>query len=84
MSRRMPRTSLVREGLDESPPRQYFVHEEEISRAGVTVRLSFQRTRWYGGRVFTWLGTRKQTGRGGGSSGLAFDQVLPVERAGSQ
>jgi hypothetical protein len=79
-----PRTSLVREGLDEAPPRQYFVHEEEISRAGVTVRLSFQRTRWYDGRVFTWLGTRKQTGRGGGSSGLAFDQVLPVRRAGSQ
>jgi hypothetical protein len=79
-----PRTSLVREGLDAALPRQYFVHEEEISRAGVTVRLSFQRTRWYDGRVLTWLGTRKQTGRGGGSSGLAFDQVLPVKSAGSQ
>jgi hypothetical protein len=79
-----PRTSLVREGLDATPPQQYFVHEEEVSRAGVTVRSSFQRTRWYGGRVYTWLGTRKQTGRGGGSSGLAFDQVLPVQRAGSQ
>lgn len=78
-----PRTSLVREGLDVTPPRQYFVHEEEVTRAGVTVRLSYQRTRWYDGRVFTWLGTRKQTGRGGGSSGLAFDQVLPVTRPGS-
>jgi hypothetical protein len=79
-----PQTSLVREGLDDTPPRQYFVHEEEISRAGVTVRVSFQRTRWYDGRVFTWLGTRKQTGRGGGSTGLAFDQVLPVQTAGSR
>jgi hypothetical protein len=77
-----PRTSLVREGLDATPPRQYFVHEEEITRAGVTVRVGFQRARWYDGRVFTWLGTRKQTGRGGGSSGLAFDQVLPVKPAG--
>jgi hypothetical protein len=34
------------------------VHEEEISRAGVTARLSFQRTRWYDGRVLTWLGIR--------------------------
>lgn len=73
-----PRTSLVREGLDDMPPRQYFVHEEEITRAGLAVRVSFQRTRWYDGRVFTWVGIRKQTGRGGGSSGLAFDQVLPV------
>ena len=79
-----PRTSLVREGLDDTPARQYFVHEEEISRAGATVRLSYQRTRWYDGRVFTWLGTRKQTGRGGGSSGLAFDQVLPVKQADSR
>ena len=34
-----PRTSLLREGLDATPPRQYFVHEEEVSRAGVAVRL---------------------------------------------
>lgn len=78
-----PRTALLREGLDATPPRQYFVHEEEVSRAGVAVRLSFQRTRWYDGRVLTWLGIRKQTGRGGGSSGLAFDQVLPTKPSGS-
>jgi hypothetical protein len=76
-----PRTSLLRQGLDETPPQTYFLHEEEISRAGVMVRLAFQRTRWHDGRVFTWLGIRKQTGRGGGSSGLAFDQVLPVKQA---
>ena len=77
-----PRTSLVREGLDETPPRPYFVHEEEVSRAGAAVRLSYQRTRWYDGRVITWVGIHKQTGRGGGASGLAFDQVLPVKRSG--
>jgi hypothetical protein len=31
--------------------------------------------------VNTWIGIRKQTERGQGSSGLAFDQVLPVRRA---
>jgi hypothetical protein len=76
-----PKTSLLREGLDATPPRPYFVHEEEVSRAGVAVRLSYQRTRWYDGRVLTWLGIRKQTGRGGGSSGLAFDQVVAVKPA---
>jgi hypothetical protein len=79
-----PRTSLMREGLDATPPQQFFVHEEEVGRAGVAVRLSFQRTRWYDGRVLTWLGIRKQTGRGGGSSGLAFDQVVPVKQTGPE
>ena len=73
------RTTLLREGLDESPKLPYFIHEEEIPRAGIQVHKSFQRTRWYDGRVFTWLGIRKQVGRGEGSSGLAFDQIIPVE-----
>lgn len=35
-----------------------------------------QRTRWPDGRVIVWLGARKQTGRGEGSSGLAFDRLV--------
>ena len=80
-----PRTALLREGLDPLPgndKKPYFVAEEEVPRAGVRVAQSFQRTRWLDGRVFTWLGVRKQTGRGEGSSGLAFDQVLPVKSGG--
>ncbi len=68
-----PRTNLVREGLDQRRP--YFVNEEEVPRAGALVDQSFQRTRWYNGKVFTWIGVRKQTGRGEGSSGLAFDLI---------
>ncbi|MCC6397444.1 MAG: hypothetical protein IT282_10530 [Bacteroidetes bacterium] len=48
-----------------------------MPRAGVRVRQSFQRTRWYGGKVVTWLGVQKQAGRGEGASGLAFDQLVP-------
>lgn len=73
-----PRTSLLRFGLDDVTMKQYFLHEEEVPRTGVVVSQSFQRTRWYGGRVFTWLGVRKITGRGEGSSGLAFDQLRPT------
>jgi hypothetical protein len=76
-----PRTSLLREGLEASPRQPYFLHEEEVPRAGIKVHKAFQRTRWYDGRVYTWLGIRKQVGRGSGSSGLAFDQVVPVERS---
>jgi hypothetical protein len=76
-----PRTTLLRHGLDETSPRLYFVHEEEVPRAGIRVTQSFQRTRWLDGRVYVWLGARKQTGRGEGSSGLAFDRLVDVTAA---
>ena len=70
-----PQTSLLRPGLDQSPSLPYFVHEEEVSRAGVRVTASFHRTRWRDGRAWVWLGVRKQTGRGEGSSNLRFDRI---------
>jgi hypothetical protein len=73
-----PRTSLLREGLDEAPARSYILHEEEVPRAGVRVTKAFQRTRWRDGRAWLWLGIRKQTGRGEGSSGLAFDRIVDL------
>lgn len=73
-----PRTGLLREGLDASTPTGYIVHEEEVPRAGTRVEQSFQRTRWRGGRAVTWIGVRRATGRGEGSSGLAFDRLVDV------
>jgi hypothetical protein len=70
-----PRTSLLRVNL----PGTYFVHEEEVPRAGAVVSLSYQRTRGMDGAVVTWLGARKQTGRGEGSSGLRFDDLVPAK-----
>ena len=70
-----PRTTLLRQNL----PRAYFIHEEEVPRAGAVVSQSYQRARWTKGEVFTWLGARKQTGRGEGSSGLRYDQIVPVQ-----
>ncbi|HWJ89897.1 MAG TPA: hypothetical protein VNR87_02230 [Flavisolibacter sp.] len=74
-----PRTTLLREGLEQDACTPYYVYEEEVPRAGVSVYQSFQRTRWYDGKVVTWLGIRKQTGRGEGSSKLAFDQAREVK-----
>jgi hypothetical protein len=71
-----PRTSLLREGLDRASAEPYFVHEEEVPRAGVHLAQAFQRTRWRTGRVVVWLGAHKSTGRGEGSSGLAFDRLV--------
>jgi hypothetical protein len=73
-----PRTVLLREGLDRTPAETYFVFEEEVLRAGTRVTQAFERTRWTDGRVHTWLRVRRQTGRGEGSSGLAFDRLINV------
>jgi len=75
-----PRTSLLQQGLAAKAP--YFIHEEEVPRAGIRVEQSFQRTRWNGGKVFVWFGLRKTTGRGEGSSGLGFDRIVsrPTEQ----
>ncbi|HET9769171.1 MAG TPA: hypothetical protein VFS60_20170, partial [Thermoanaerobaculia bacterium] len=75
-----PRGEVLRTGLDEGPvTRRYFLHEEEVPRAGAIVTRGFQRARWFDGKVYTWIGRRKETGRGQGASGLAFDCARPLQ-----
>ncbi len=57
-------------------PAPFFIHEEEVPRSGSLAARSYQRTRWYNGKTFVWIGKRKQTGRGEGASGLEFDQII--------
>lgn len=71
-----PRTTLMRYNL----PKAYYIHEEEVPRAGTVVSQSYQRTRWIGGKAFIWLGVRKQTGRGEGWSGLRFDALVDTKK----
>ena len=54
----------------------YLIEEEEISRAGVIVERSFQRTRWQNGKICLWIGRKKTAGRGEASSGLGFDRII--------
>jgi hypothetical protein len=60
------------------PPQPYFIHEEEVPRAGARLLQCFERTRWTADQVYTWLRVKRQTGRGEGSSGLGFDQVISI------
>jgi hypothetical protein len=78
-----PRTNLLREGLNQDEKKSYYINEEEVLRAGIHLKQSFQRTRWYSGQVYTWLGVRKSTGRGEASSQLQFDYLHPVKKADS-
>jgi hypothetical protein len=78
MDKIRPRTSLLRPGLGQAGG-GFFVPQEEVPRAGAHVTRGFQRTRWADGRVLVWIGARKQTGRGEGWSGLAFDRIVPKD-----
>jgi hypothetical protein len=62
--------------LDVAAP--YYINEEEIPRAGKLVTRGYQRARWLNGATLTWIGRRVTSGRGEGSSGLAFDQIADV------
>lgn len=52
------------------------IREEAIPRAGVRVQLTRQRVRGTDGKTYIWLGRKVLAGRGEGSSGLTFDQLL--------
>jgi hypothetical protein len=69
-----PRTTLLSPGLDAGQP--YFLHSEEVSRAGTRVSVAFNRARWYDGRPVVWLGARRSSGRGEASSGLDWDRLV--------
>ena len=71
-----PLTMLLRDGLDRTPRKSYFLEESEVEREGVHVVRNFQRTRWLDGRVVVWLGVHKHSARGEGSSGLGFDRIV--------
>jgi hypothetical protein len=52
------------------------IREEASPRAGVRVQLTKQRVRWTDGQTYLWLGRKVLAGKGEGSSGLTFDQLL--------
>lgn len=54
------------------------VNEEQVPRDGVRVTRTYQYARWIDGSTHLWVGRRKETGRGEGSSGLRFDIVGPA------
>lgn len=70
-----PQTSLLRPGLDGPSYQPFFIPEEEVPKAGIRVSRSWQRARWYNGRVSLWSGFHKRNGRGQGNSGLQFDSL---------
>jgi hypothetical protein len=58
------------------PEHSLSLFEEELPRAGLAVSRAWQAARGPNGSTLTWIGRRKRPGRGEGSSGLAFDQLI--------
>lgn len=61
------------------PERPLSLFEEEIPRSGIAVARAWQVARTPDGRTLAWIGRQKRPSRGEGSSGLAFDQLLPPQ-----
>ena len=70
-----PQSILLRPGISDNNEQTtpYFIKEEEILRSGIVVQTNYQRTRWYDGRVVSWLAREKRLGKGEMSSNLRFD-----------
>jgi hypothetical protein len=75
----MPGPARELRGAILSGPSPYYVNEEEAPRGGKIATRAFERARWLDGRSFVWIGRRVTTGRGEGSSGLAFDQIVELK-----
>ena len=52
------------------------LYDSEVPREGVHVTRARRTSRWIDGSTFVWTAFRKQAGRGEGSSGLRFDQLI--------
>ncbi len=63
--------------LNEVQP-HYYINKEEIPYSGTIVYRTYQRTRWYHGKTYIWIGRYRETGRGPGNSDLRFDQIESV------
>src|SRR5262249_36486317 len=52
------------------------IYDEEVPREGMHISAARHAARWLDGATFVWTGYRRSIGRGEGSSGLQFDEVV--------
>lgn len=56
-------------------PAEFYIAEEEIPVSGLLISRRVQRTRWYDGRTYLWIGRAREIGWGGANSYLRFDKI---------
>lgn len=66
-----PSTKLLDKSI-----KPFYINEEEIGGYGVKVTKTPQRTRWFMGESYNWIGNRKVISEYQANSGLMFDELL--------
>jgi len=64
----------IRDGKKVVLPR--YINEEEITGYGIKLELTAQRTRWFLGESFNWIGAKKVISQYQANSGLLFDELI--------
>lgn len=71
-----PSTKLLGIEKENGNVRPFYINEEEVGGYGVKVTKTPQRTRWFYGETFNWIGNRKIISEYQANSGLMFDELL--------
>lgn len=73
----LPQTRLLSPVNLKNQYQSLYLKEEEIPKAGITVKSTYQRVRWYDGKIVLWYGRSKKLSRSEGASGMTFDKLKP-------
>lgn len=68
-------------GVVLTPGELFVVRDQAVARAGVRVDRYIRRARWIDGSTYCWMARKTRSGKGQGSSGLAFDVLATVPPA---
>lgn len=71
-----PSTNLLAVERNGKKVKPFYINEEEVGGYGVKVIKTAQRTRWFMGESFNWIGNRKIISEYQANSGLMFDELL--------
>ena len=80
-----PLSSIMRKGLSKDKEGKtvegpLFIEEEQVQGVGIKLVKNCQRSRWIGGKTYTWMGYSKQNKNSQGISGLEFDALKEPEK----
>lgn len=74
------RRDAAGEALSRLLPQGSRIHDEEVGREGVRLRIEYVLARGTDGGTVSWVRVRHSAGRGGVASGLHYDVAEPVVR----
>ncbi len=76
---KLPRAKRPVGVLLNEPKAPYFINEEILSSSGLLISRSCQLSRFVNGIGCSWIGRRKEAGKGEGWSNLKFDQIENID-----